>query len=292
MKQTVVYVFLAFFVGVLVGWIGLARPGFDLDSGAVSGNATSNTVAEAVTSEADAIKTGAETVVGDVEADVESAAETLSNRTTQGGAFVANDQDRLPGIDVSHFQGDVDWGKVRDAGMAFAYAKATQGITYVDPKYAENQSGAVAADLPFGAYHYFEPEDDVQAQVEHFLNTANITKGSLPPVLDVEHAVSKGEAKVLAKDVVAWLSAVNAATKCQPILYSGRSYYNSYLESVSQDTRLWLAEYSQNAKLPQGVTAWVFWQHTQSGSVDGIAGAVDLDYFAGSNADLMKIRCR
>lgn len=97
-----------------------------------------------------------------------------------------DDTARLPGINVSHYQGEIGWQQVRAAGIAFAYAKATEGVSYADPRYNANLAGATAVNLPFGAYHFYSPGRDPIVQADHFLNVAHVGPGSLPPVLDVE----------------------------------------------------------------------------------------------------------
>ena len=90
------------------------------------------------------------------------------------------------GIDVSSYQGSVDWAQVKGAGLVFAFAKATQGTSQVDPEFATNWSGMRAAGLVCGAYHFLDADQDPTAQAEHFLATVKLEAGDLPPVLDIE----------------------------------------------------------------------------------------------------------
>jgi lysozyme len=102
----------------------------------------------------------------------------------------------VQGIDVSHYQGVVDWQQVAQNGMAFAFAKATEGITYVDPQLAANWDGIRVAGLVRGAYHFFEPNDDAAQQAQHFLSTVQLQPGDLPPVLDVETTGGVSDAQI------------------------------------------------------------------------------------------------
>jgi lysozyme len=188
----------------------------------------------------------------------------------------------VQGIDVSHFQGVVDWQQVAQAGMAFAFAKATEGITYLDPQFATNWAGIQAAGLLRGAYHFFEANDDATAQAQHFLDTVQLTPGDLPPVLDIETTAGVSNEQIWS-GVATWLQVVEQATGRQPILYTAPGFWSSHAPDLTL-TRypLWLADYATQPTLPTGWTSWLFWQHSQSGSVAGVAGAVDLDLFSGT----------
>jgi hypothetical protein len=105
-------------------------------------------------------------------------------------------QDRLPGIDESHHQGDVDWKKVKGSGVAFAFAKATEGETHADPKFARNWAGMREAGLVRGAYHFGRPGRDPVAQARHFVKTVGAGSGDLQLALDLEKDDDKSPAEV------------------------------------------------------------------------------------------------
>lgn len=188
----------------------------------------------------------------------------------------------VQGIDVSHFQGVVDWQQVAQAGMSFAFAKATEGITYTDPQFAVNWAGIQAAGLLRGAYHFFEANDDATAQAQHFLSMVQLAAGDLPPVLDVETTAGVSNSQIWS-GVSTWLQLVEQETGRQPILYTAPGFWSSHQPDLAL-TRypLWLADYAAQPTLPTGWTSWLFWQHSQTGSVAGVTGAVDLDLFNGT----------
>jgi lysozyme len=195
----------------------------------------------------------------------------------------------IRGIDVSHFQGVVDWQKVSQAGMAFAFAKATEGITYVDPQLAANWPGIRAAGLVRGAYHFFEPNDDATQQAQHFLATVQLAPGDLPPVLDVEITGGVSDPQ-LWSGVATWLQIVEQTTGRQPILYTAPGFWDSHAPDLTLTRHpLWLADYATQPTLPNGWTSWLFWQYSQSGSVAGVTGAVDLDEFSGTIQQLQEL---
>src|SRR5918998_6939443 len=116
----------------------------------------------------------------------------------------SNSPSRLTGIDVSHFQGRVDWQAVKAAGCAFAFAKATEGAGVTDPYFAANWSGMQAAGLARGAYHFFHPAQDASQQAAHFLATVQLGPTDLPPVIDVE--LNDGAANdTVVRGVQTWL---------------------------------------------------------------------------------------
>lgn len=191
------------------------------------------------------------------------------------------------GLDVSHYQGTVNWSLVAQAGMAFAFIKATEGTSNVDSQLQVNWSGAKAAGLLRGAYHFYEPDDDPYQQAQHFLSTVQLEPGDLPPVLDVE---APGSFSAIISGIQTWLSAVQQATGRTPIVYTNPTYWNQLGTSDFGHYPLWIAEYGVSTpKIPAGWSAWTFWQYSESGSVSGIQGAVDLDVFQGSLQDLQQL---
>src|SRR5918996_6642155 len=92
----------------------------------------------------------------------------------------------LTGIDVSHFQGEVDWQAVAGAGVRFAFIKATEGVADIDPCFRQNWQDSRAAGLLRGAYHFLHPNLDAGQQAAHFLSVVRLDDDALPPALDIE----------------------------------------------------------------------------------------------------------
>lgn len=191
------------------------------------------------------------------------------------------------GIDVSHFQGNVNWNQIKQDGVLFAYAKATQGAYYTDPKYKENWNNMAKYNLYKGAYHFYVYQDDAKKQAEHFLNTISYSKLDLPPVIDLESGGLDGYADVatLQKDVMVWLNTVEKALGVKPIIYTNVSYANTYLNNSKFGTyELWLAEYTKGKPMVPNAwktKGWSIWQRSESGLVKGVDGNVDHDIFNG-----------
>lgn len=199
----------------------------------------------------------------------------------------------LPGIDVSHFQGVIDWTKVKAAGIGFAFIKATDGLSFVDPMLSENVSGCVDAGIPFGLYHFFRPSLDGGKQAGFFLeNTLNqryfpgtdIRRPCLPAALDLEIGPME------TSEASAWLDTVDAALGREPLVYTSPSFAQANLAFGPPIGvyPLWIAEYTTKPEpnVPTTWSEWEFWQHTPRGQVDGVPNLVDLDWFHGTSEDL------
>lgn len=195
----------------------------------------------------------------------------------------------IEGIDVSRYQGQIDWHKVLMAGKTFAICKATQGISRLDPFFQGNIQGASDAGLVVGAYHFFDPKEDAKTQAQFFLNQV---KNFFPliPVLDVEDA--DGWSDMTMEDrgnaVQEFLDEILSQTKTHPVIYTYASFADANLVSVPFGAyKLWLARYAEI--MPQAWSGWTLWQYGFKGTVDGIPTQVDLDRFNGSLSDLKAI---
>lgn len=189
---------------------------------------------------------------------------------------------QLSGIDVSKWQGSVNWPSVQAAGIAFAFARATYGNSVVDSYFDINWPAMKEAGIIRGAYHFFLATEDPTQQAEFFISTVrSLDPGDLPPVIDVESG--SGTSSTLAADVQTWLNVVEQGLGRKPIIYTAPSYWNANLTSAFGDYALWVAEYGVSSPKPvNGWSNWTFWQHSSTGTVSGINGAVDLDYFNGT----------
>lgn len=212
--------------------------------------------------------------------------------------FLRNPNASVLGIDVSNHNPPVDWQAVKKANISFAFAKATEGVTFKDKTFATNWSGMKAAGIMRGAYHFFRPAKTAEEQVDNFLQVVKkvLEPGDLPPVLDVEPWPKEvGEAwKNLAfKDrinrVRTWLEKVEQATGEKPIIYTNPSFWREYMRDSQEftDHPLWLAHYISKPQPDVPANNWggngyTIWQHTESGRVSGVSGPVDRNRFNGS----------
>lgn len=200
----------------------------------------------------------------------------------------------LPGIDVSHWQETIDWTQVAGAGYRFAIAKATEGLTYVDPMYATNKAGATGAGLAFTAYHFARPDDgpnDAIMEADHFVDVAQLGPGNLIPVLDIERTGGLSQTE-LSDWILAWLGRVTERLGVRPMVYTspyGWAERTGDTTAVADAgyTILWVAHWGvASPTLPANDwsgNGWAFWQYTDCGSVPGIQGCVDLDWYESSD---------
>jgi len=199
----------------------------------------------------------------------------------------------IAGIDISHHNGPIDFGKVAAAGVTFAYVKASEGTHTRDRLYQTNYAGLKQSEIARGAYHFFHPQLDAQAQASNFLSVVSrLFPGDLPPALDVE--LSGGQSpSMIADGMRRWLDLIQEKLGRTPVIYTSASFWNNALGGTAafDEYRLWVAEYTSNPEpsIPTGFSDYLFWQYRELGTVPGITGTVDLDWFKGSAADLQKL---
>ncbi len=196
----------------------------------------------------------------------------------------------VTGLDVSNWQGTVNWSQVATAGYSFAFLKATEGGWYIDPTYAANRVGANANGIVIGAYDFAQPSTTVgqaEAEADFFINTATPVPGDLVPVLDLETTNGLSPAN-LQTWVTHWLYEVYARTGQRAMIYTSPSFWSNAMGNSTWFAQngfpLWVAHWTAAAgpTVPASTWAgysWTFWQWTSSGTVPGISGRVDLDRF-------------
>ncbi|HMO32780.1 MAG TPA: GH25 family lysozyme [Lacibacter sp.] len=192
----------------------------------------------------------------------------------------------LHGIDVSHHQGRIHWKEVKamrsgGIGLDFVFIKATEGTAHTDRQFRYNWKQSRRVELTRGAYHYFIPSRDGREQAAHFLRQVELLPGDLPPVLDVEQTNGVPR-ELLRRRVRDWLTQVETAVGVRPILYTNASFYENWLGSGFDEYPLWIAHYLQ-PKSPRTRRSWLFWQHSETGRVNGIRLPVDFNVFNGDS---------
>lgn len=199
------------------------------------------------------------------------------------------------GIDISHWQGTIDWTKVAAAGKRFAFMKASESTDFVDNTYTSNRAQARAAGLYVGAYHFAQPSSgagDAVAEADHFIDTATPASGDLIPVLDLERSGSLSQTALTAW-VKAFLDRVYERAGVRAIIYVSPNFWRTYMGDTTWFGAngyniLWVAHWTTGVapSVPGGNWAgegWTFWQYTSDGAVSGISGRVDLNRYRGTN---------
>jgi GH25 family lysozyme M1 (1,4-beta-N-acetylmuramidase) len=182
-----------------------------------------------------------------------------------------------PGIDVSYYQESIDWPKVADAGIRFAFIRISDGLTVEDLRFERNWREAQRAGIARGSYQYFRPDQDAIAQADLVIARLRGDRGELPPAIDVETDGGLRPA-ALAVKVRVWVNRVREQLGVEPIIYASPDFWRDSVGGADIPQPLWLAHYTAKCPtVPQPWTRWTFWQFSQSGHVPGIAGPVDLD---------------
>lgn len=188
----------------------------------------------------------------------------------------------IHGIDVSGYQTNVDWAAVKESGLVgFVYAKATEGLHETDDQFARNAQVCAERQIPFGAYHFFHPEEDGEAQARHFMQTVAMPKiGQLLPMVDVE--IDSGcSAQQIVTQLARFTHYCESVLNHRLVIYTDLGFWNGSVNGSDAFSGhpLWIAEYNSDAAptLPGGWNTWAIWQYTSSATVPGISGQVDMD---------------
>lgn len=198
------------------------------------------------------------------------------------------------GVDVSHYQGDIDWQVLAGQQIRFAYIKATEGSSYTDELFAVNCQKALETDLDVGAYHFFSFDSPGTAQAEHFINTVKPFKNLMAPVVDVEFYGDKKENPPdpgqVETELNNYLEKVELAFGQTPVIYATREAWELYIRGKFDAYPLWIRDIWKEPKLKSDTEKgreydWTFWQYTNRGRLEGFSGEeafMDLNVFYGT----------
>lgn len=200
------------------------------------------------------------------------------------------DQWEVFGVDVSSYQGDIDWPVLARQGVDFAFIKATEGSGMQDSRFADNWAEAQAAGVRVGAYHFFSYDSPGATQAANFIAQVPVTEGALPPVVDIEfygdkllHPPDRAAARAMLDPL---LEALEAHYGQKPILYVTYRSYRLYIQGDYRDYPLW---FSSPVVAPLG-KGWSFWQYSHTAELAGYYGTqprIDLNVFRGSREEFM-----
>ncbi len=210
--------------------------------------------------------------------------------TCRRSTTICPDDVTIDGIDVSYWQGSIDWDDVAADGIRFAFIRVSYGLEIYDDRFPENWDGARDAGVVRGAYQYFLAGDDAEEQAWFLLDEMGpLEDDDLPPVLDVENYGNHESQSTVRAGIETWVDVITDEIGRPPLIYTSASAWSSMTGDMTppRDAPLWVANWEADCPwVPSSWDAWEFWQTTDSGSVDGISGAVDLDLYNGSLDDL------
>lgn len=219
------------------------------------------------------------------------------------GAYVRGDEVKPPskerypvrGVDVSRYQGNIDWEVLASQDVTFAFIKATEGSSHQDPSFAVNWERAQDSGVYVGAYHFFSFESSGETQAQNFIETVGDTPGTLPPVVDLElygeyttTPLSKKETRAILDSL---LDALEEHYGVKPIIYTTmRAYYSYILGGEYGDYPLWMRDVHV-----EPIVRWQFWQYSDQGMLEGYDGMqddqtemyIDLNVYRGSMEEFL-----
>ena len=199
----------------------------------------------------------------------------------------------IHGIDISHYQGNINWNELRHAEiegcpLRFIIIKSTEGSDKMDENFNDNFYNAREHGFIRGAYHFWSNKSTARQQAYYFLKQVHLEDGDLPPVLDIEYFPEDTSVEDFQRDVLTWLHIVEDKYHTKPIIYTYYKFKEAYLSApVFDDYPYWIAHYYVDKVEYKG--KWKFWQYTDVGSLPGIEGDVDFNIYNGSYYDLQQL---
>ncbi len=200
----------------------------------------------------------------------------------------------VKGVDVSSYQGEIDWEVLANENIQFAFIKATEGSTYVDPNFSANYNAAIKTQLRIGAYHFFSYDSSGKTQAENFISVVPKTEGMLPPVADVEFYGNKETILPNKDDVYRELSIFLLELEkhygMKPIIYATEKSYRLYIENNFSQYDLWIRNVISKPTISE-TNPWIFWQYTNRETLNGYAGEerfIDMNVFNGSKEEFLQ----
>jgi GH25 family lysozyme M1 (1,4-beta-N-acetylmuramidase) len=204
----------------------------------------------------------------------------------------------VAGMDVSHYQGSINWGAAYNNGARFVYVKATEGTTYRDPNFSANYTGSFNAGFIRGSYHFARPNvSGGVTQADYFIAHGGGWSSdgkTLPGAVDLEYNPYAGGTcyGLSAAGMASWIRAFSdryhSRVGVYPVIYTSTSWWSQCVGSAgnfSATNPLWVARYNSTVgALPYGWGYYTFWQNADSGAFPG-----DQDRFNGSYSQLQAL---
>jgi lysozyme len=199
----------------------------------------------------------------------------------------------IRGVDVSTYQGNIDWEVLSAQNISFAFIKATEGSSLIDPHFHFNYSEAQKQGISIGAYHFFSYDSPAETQAENFINAVTPFEGMLPPVIDLEfygdYANFPPNRDYVDKQLGIMINAIEKHYGLKPIIYATEKSYQLFLSGAYEDYDIWIRDVYFSPKLSDG-KEWTLWQYTNRAKLKGYSGRekfIDLNVFTEVKKNLM-----
>lgn len=189
------------------------------------------------------------------------------------------------GVDVSHYNQDIDWKKLETEGVKFAYIKATEGSSYIDPDFKSNWADVNKTKIRRGAYHFYTMCSSGKTQAQNFIKNVPKDDNALIPVIDAEiyNDCTKQADHNVADEIGIMSDMMEEYYGCRPIIYTTKDFINKYLINKHMREKYWIRSINMPPWFYDRGT--VFWQYQDKGRRKGIDGNLDLDVFMGSEKE-------
>lgn len=198
----------------------------------------------------------------------------LKQRYISINKFIMSNKDTI-GVDISSYQGNVNIKKLKDQNIKFIYIKATEGSSFVDPKFHKNWENAKDEKILSGAYHFFSYDSSGKSQAKNYIKHVKNIKGRLLPVVDVEyygrHHKNPPKKEKVKKELKAYLLEIEKEYKVKPIIYVNNKLYKKYIKKTFDEYKKWITcvYYPINFTYKDD---WYIWQYTDKGKLKGYKG--------------------
>ena len=199
------------------------------------------------------------------------------------------------GVDVSEYQGEIDWEKLSNQNIDFAYIKATEGSSYTDERFQYNYQNAITTSLKIGAYHFFSFDSDAISQSENYIKNVPKDMNLLPPVVDIEFYGDKNknipDVENTREQLKKLLERLEEYYQKKPIIYATNTSYNLYIKDNFEEYKIWIRDIFSTPNLKDN-RKWTLWQYTNRERLEGYNGEekfIDMNVFNGSYEEFIKL---
>ncbi len=197
----------------------------------------------------------------------------------------------ITGVDISHYQGSINWNDIYNQNIDFAFMKATEGSSTIDEYFERNWSNAQETPIVVGAYHFYSFDSSVETQAENFISTVGSLKGKMPPVIDFEfysnYEKNPPDINTTRANLQLLLDILEDYYGVKPIIYATVKSYNLYIKSEFTEYPLWIRNVYYSPDLGMK-NRWTFWQYTDTAVLKGYHGDekyIDMNVFHGTEKE-------
>ncbi len=216
----------------------------------------------------------------------------------RNGTILLNNPSRsqypVRGVDVSRYQGHIDWNILASNDICFAFIKATEGSTHVDSCFQYNYEESRKTSLRIGVYHFFSYDSEGQTQADNYIAVVEKTDDMLPPVIDLEFYGDKEQnppsRDQVRKELAIMLDRLEEHYGMRPIIYATEKSYALYLADAFQEYDIWIRNVVTAPHLSDH-RQWTFWQYTDREKLEGYQGDekyIDMNVFNGNMEDFLE----